>query len=264
MKVVILCGGLGTRLDGDNPDRIPKPLTTIGGFPIVEHIMDIYAHYNHNEFILCLGYKGNFIKRYFADYYLNNSDVSIDLGDNLIRYRNKDKKKYLIHLVDTGEETATASRLMKIKNYIGGETFLMTYGDGLSDVPIDKVIEFHNSHKKLVTVTTVRPKGQFGIIETNDTGKVINFQEKPKDHNAYINAGFFVIDPKIFNQSYVPYIPEGFVDIWWESESLPKLVKDGELMAYQHEGNFKALDSPKDKKELEEMWNLGDTFWRYE
>jgi glucose-1-phosphate cytidylyltransferase len=262
MKTVILAGGLGTRLDGDNPDRIPKPLTHIGGIPIIEHIMNIYSKYGYNEFAICLGYKGELIKKYFADYYLNHSNITIDLRLDLnSRYQcakldNLIKKPWIIDLIETGLNTATGSRLKKIKPYLYNAPFFMTYGDGLANVDLDKLLVFHKSHNKLVTMSTVKARGTFGVIELDNNNEVITFQEKPQEDNAYINIGYFVIEPEVLD-----WIGEGD-NIWFEADVLPSLVKQGEVMAYRHEGEFKCLDSPKDKKELEEMWNSGNAFWR--
>lgn len=254
-KVIILAGGLGTRLS-DEENRIPKPLTTIGNIPMLEHIMNIYSHYNFNEFVICLGYKGNLIKEYFANYYLNNCNLSINLKENSIRYRYENRKEWMIDLINTGLNTATASRIKKIKNYVENRTAFLTYGDGLSDIDINKLLEFHKSHGKLITVTTTQSRSRFGVVELNEDNFIINFNEKPKDTNSYINAGFFVIEPEIFN-----YIKDDD-NQWWESDVLPELVKNRQVMAYVHKGNFKPLDSPKDKNELEELWNSGKAFWR--
>jgi glucose-1-phosphate cytidylyltransferase len=257
MQTVILCGGLGTRLEGDNPDRIPKPLTSIGGIPMIEHIMNIYSFYGYNEFILCLGYKGNLIKKYFAEYYLNNCDVSINLENDELFYRkNTNNKKFKIELVDTGKYTATGSRLGRVSKYIKENILLFTYGDGLCNLDVNTLIEYHKSHKKLVTITTVPPKGQFGVVEIDNHNQVINFQEKPIDTNTFISAGFFVVNSKIFE-----YIND-LNNCWWESYILPTLAKENQVMAYRHTGEFMALDSPKDKIELENIWNNGNAFWK--
>jgi glucose-1-phosphate cytidylyltransferase len=259
MKTVILCGGLGTRLEGDNPDRIPKPLTTIGDTPILEHIMNIYGNQGFNDFILCLGYKGNLIKKYFNEYFLTHLDFHLSLREN-ISYITSSVKDTVpnaeIDLIDTGLNTATGSRIKKIKEYINNESFMLTYGDGLANIDLNKLLEFHKSHDKLVTMSTTKPKGQFGIVEVGYNNEVINFQEKPLDKQALMNIGFFVIEPEVLD-----WIGEGN-NIWFEADVLPSLVKQGQVMAYQHSGQFKAMDSPKDKKELEEMWNTGNAFWK--
>ena len=257
MKTVILAGGKGWRLS-DDENRIPKPLTEIGNIPIIEHIMNIYSKFHYNDFIICLGFKGNLIKEYFCNYYDKNYDMNLYFQNSKVikQYHNCNRKKWTIDLIDTGLNTATGSRIKKVKDFIGNETFCLTYGDGLCNLDINKLLEFHKEHKKLVTVTTVQPKGSFGVIEIDNSNQIINFQEKPIDHNTYINAGYMVVDPEAL--SYI----EDDENEWWEQDTLPKFVKENQVMAYVHDGQFKAMDSPKDKIELEEMWENGDVFWK--
>lgn len=254
IKTVLLAGGLGHRLS-DEGNRIPKPLTEVGNIPIIEHIMNIYSNFNYNEFIICLGFKGNLIKQYFINYYLYNNNISVNLKLNCIEYENI-KKDFFIRLIDTGIKTATGKRLKNVKKYIKNNTFFLNYSDGLSDINLSELLKFHKSHGKLVTITTVKPKGAFGVVEIDNDNNIINFQEKPIDHNTYINAGYMVVEPGALN-----YIDNNKNE-WWESDVIPKLVKDKQVKAYIHEGNFKALDSPKDKIELEELWESGNAFWK--
>lgn len=256
MKTVILAGGLGYRLSEED-SRVPKPLTSIGDIPIIEHIMNIYDHYDYKDFIICLGYKGNLIKNYFLDYYDNNSNLSIDLKNNIKRQLINNKKEWIVDLVDTGQNTATGSRLKKIQNYVQDKTFFLTYGDGLADINITELLKFHRDHKKLVTITTMQPKGQFGVIEIDENQNVIAFQEKPYHSDTLVNIGFMVVEPKVFD-----YISRDKNDVWWEADVLPELVKLNEVKAYIHQGSFKCLDSPKDKIDLEEIWNKGNAFWK--
>jgi glucose-1-phosphate cytidylyltransferase len=255
MRTIILAGGKGWRLDS-NPNRIPKPLTKIGDIPIIEHIMNIYSYYNFNDFILCLGFKGILFKEYFKNYY-DKYDMRVHLKTKDYYYLNDDIQDWHITLVNTGLNTATGSRIKKVKDYIGNETFCLTYGDGLIDLNINDLVKFHKSHGKLVTVTTIQPKGGYGVVEINNNNQIINFQEKPIDQKTYINAGYMVIEPEALN-----YI-EDEDNEWWEQDTLPKLVKENQVIAYKHKGNFKSLDSPKDKIELEEMWNNNNAFWKF-
>ena len=255
MKVVLLSGGKGWRLS-DEESRVPKPLTEIGEIPIIEHIMNWYSKFELNNFILCLGFKGSLFKEYFKNYY-DKYDMLIHLKSKDYYYINdNDIQNWHIALVDTGLDTATGSRIKKVRDYIGNETFCMTYGDGLIDIDLNDLLTFHKQHKKLVTVTTIQPKGSFGVVEIDNNNQIINFNEKPIDHNTYINAGYMVIEPEAL--SYI----EDDDNEWWEQDTLPKLVKENQVMAYIHKGNFKAMDSPKDKIELEEMWNNGNAFWK--
>ncbi len=258
MKIVILAGGKGWRLS-DDENRIPKPLTEIGNIPIIEHIMNIYSYFNFNDFIICLGFKGDLIKEYFCNYYDKNYNIHLGFKNSQVykKYHNHKRKEWFMDLIDTGLNTATGSRIKRVKNYINNETFMLTYGDGLCNLNINKLLEFHKSHKKLVTITTVQPKGSFGVVEINNNNQIINFQEKPIDNNTYVNAGYMVVEPKALD-----YIEDNENE-WWEADTLPKLVKDNQVMAYIHNGNFKAMDSPKDKIELEEMWSNGNAFWGF-
>ncbi len=256
MKVVIFAGGLGTRI-AEETDTRPKPMVEIGGKPILWHIMKIYSHYGFNEFIICLGYKGFLIKEYFMQYYLHNSDITIELGSNKldVHYTNTDPFK--VTLVDTGFSTKTAGRLKRVRQYVGDEDFMLTYGDGVSDVDLDALLKFHRSHGKLATVTAVQPEARFGGMLLAPDGMVSNFKEKPKGDGKWINGGFFVLRPEVF--SYL----DGDVDnIMWEDSPMEQLSVDGQLMAYKHNGFWKPMDAMRDKLELEALWQNNQAKWK--
>lgn len=252
MKVVILAGGLGTRLSEETTIR-PKPMVEIGDKPILWHIMQIYAHYGFNEFIVCLGYKGYMIKEWFANYFLHNSDVTIELKNNKVTVHNTHKEDWKITLIDTGEKTQTGGRVKRIKKYVDG-TFMLTYGDGLSDVNIKELIAFHRKKGKLATVTAVQPMGRFGAIKI-ENDSVISFKEKPLGDGAWINGGFMVLEPEIFD-----YIKEDSTHL--ELEPLETLARQGKLSAYKHTGFWKPMDTLRDRKELEDMWNSEKAPWK--
>ncbi len=253
MKVVILAGGFGTRLS-EETDIKPKPMVEVGGRPMLWHIMKIYSTYGFNDFVVCLGYKGYVIKEYFANYFLHMSDVTINLKDNNIEIHSVKAEPWKVTLVDTGLDTMTGGRIKRIRNYIKDETFMLTYGDGVADINIKKLIEFHKKHGKYATVTAVQPSGRFGALDI-EREKVISFKEKPKGDGTWINGGFFVLEPEIFE-----YI-EGD-DTIWEKEPLENLARDGQLMAFKHEGFWKAMDTLRDKRELEALWQSGNPPWK--
>ncbi len=244
MKTIILAGGLGTRLSEETAIK-PKPMVEIGGLPILWHIMKIYSHYGFNDFIICLGYKGYYIKEWFSHYCLHQSDVTFDLAKNEIEYHRNSVDPWKVTLVDTGEETLTGGRIKRVKDYIGNETFMATYGDGVSDLDISALVDFHQKNHNVATMTSIIPEGRFGAIDT-DGHKVISFKEK-KDNKERINGGFFVLEPEVFD-----YI-EGDM-VYFEQEPLTNLARDGKLSAFIHDGFWKAMDSLKDKKDLEELW----------
>lgn len=254
MKVVILAGGFGTRLS-EETDLRPKPMIEIGGKPILWHIMKIYSHFGYNEFIVCLGYKGYIIKEYFANYYLHQTDVTVDLKNNKIKYHKSKAEPWQITLIDTGLNTMTGGRILRIKDYVKDSTFLLTYGDGVGDVDIRDLVKFHKKSKKYATVTAVQPSGRFGALALAKDNSVIHFQEKPKGDKAWINGGFFVLEPEIFK-----YIKND--STIWEREPLEKLAKDNQLIAYKHSGFWKPMDTLRDKKELEDFWNSGNAPWK--
>lgn len=245
MKAVILAGGLGTRISEESHLK-PKPMITIGGKPIIWHIMKQYSHYGVNDFIICLGYKGYVVKEYFANYFLHMSDVTFDMANNEMQVHEKHVEPWKITLIETGEDTQTGGRLKKVKDYIGDETFCFTYGDGVSDINIEKLIAFHQSHGKLATVTAIQPPGRYGALNL-DAERVERFQEKPAGDGSWINGGFFVLEPEVID----------FIDgptTAWEETPLKKLADQQALMAYRHTGFWKAMDTLRDKVSLENLW----------
>jgi glucose-1-phosphate cytidylyltransferase len=254
MKVVILAGGLGSRLSEETTLR-PKPMVEIGGKPILWHIMKIYSSFGFNEFIILCGYKGYMIKEYFANYYLHMADLTIDMTSNTIQHHSTHAEPWKVTLVDTGLDTMTGCRIKKVRDYIGDEPFMLTYGDGVSDVNIDDLISFHKSHGKAVTMTSVQPEGRYGSLVVNDEQKVISFQEKPKGDGAWINAGFFVCQPEVFE-----HIPDG-EKVIFEREPLESLSKSGELYTFKHDGFWKPMDTQRDKTQLEELIDQNKAPW---
>lgn len=253
MKVVILAGGLGTRLS-EETELKPKPLVEIGGRPILWHIMQIYSRAGLNEFVICCGYKGALIKKYFADYYLQTSDMTIDLASNSIDYLQSRTENWRVTLVDTGNETMTGGRLKRVAPYLGDQTFCLTYGDGVSDIDVAETIAFHRKHGKLATVTAVPSPGRFGILDIAADRAVTRFHEKPGNEMGWINGGFFVLEPKV-----IDYV-EGDPTIW-ERQPLERLAANGELVAYEHTGFWKPMDTLRDKRELEDLWSSGRAPW---
>lgn len=254
MKVVILAGGLGTRISEESIVR-PKPMVEIGGRPILWHIMKIYASFGFNEFVICLGYKGYLIKEYFHNYYLHQADVSINLKENRIDYRNAKAEPWIIHLVDTGESTMTGGRVKRIADYVGNdELFLLTYGDAVTDLNIPKTVEQHRATGKLATLTAVRPPARFGNLALQGL-QVNSFIEKPKDGAGLINGGFFVLSPKV-----IDYI-ENDTTVW-EQEPLNRLTSEGQLGAYAHDGFWQPMDTIYEKNLLENLWNSGNAAWK--
>lgn len=259
MKVVILAGGLGTRLE-EETIVVPKPLVKIGSYPILWHIMKIYSHFGFNDFLICLGYKGYLIKEYFANYFLHNCDVTFDFSgeNNQMIIHNKKVEPWKVTLIDTGLETQTGGRINRIKPFIDEDNFLLTYGDGLADINIKELVKFHFSHNKIATVTAVKPPAKFGVLvlDESEKNKVKIFTEKPKDNHSWINGGFFVLKREVFD-----YILNGD-DTVWEWSPLENLAKNGELMSYFHDGFWKCMDTIRDKKELEKMWKLQNPPWK--
>jgi len=257
MKVVILAGGLGSRLSEETTLK-PKPMVEIGGRPILWHIMKIYSHYGYNDFIICCGYKGYMIKEYFANYFLHQADVTIDLKQNKLEIHQSNVEPWRITLIDTGLETMTGGRIKKIQKYVGNKPFMLTYGDGLGNVNIKELVEFHTKQNKLATVTVVQPSGRFGAIHFNQENSVeiFAFQEKPKGDNTWINGGFFVLQPEVFD-----YIKDGDSTIW-EREPLETLAKDKQLHAFRHYGFWKPMDTIRDKEDLEDLWKTDKCDWK--
>jgi glucose-1-phosphate cytidylyltransferase len=253
MKVVILAGGLGTRISEESHLK-PKPMIEIGHKPILWHIMKTYSHYGLNDFIICCGYKGYVIKEYFANYYLHTSDITLDLQKNKMEIHNNGSEPWKITLVDTGNETMTGGRLKRVAKYIGNEDFCMTYGDGLSNVAIDQLLEFHKKGGKLATVTAAKPPGRFGALQISNN-MVARFVEKPGGDGNWINGGFFVLNPKVID----------LVDddsTVWEREPLEALAAKGQLQSFMHEGFWQPMDTLRDKNHLEELWQSGKAPWR--
>ena len=255
MKVVILAGGLGTRISEESHLK-PKPMIEVGDAPILWHIMKYYSSYGFNEFIICCGYKGYVIKEYFADYYLHRSDVTFDFANNneMIIHNNV-AEPWKVTVVDTGLHTMTGGRLKRIQKYVGDQTFMMTYGDGVSDIDLDALLEFHRVHKKAATLTAIQPGGRFGVLDIDDNETVRQFSEKAMEDGGWINAGFMVLEPEVFD-----YI-EGD-DTFFEKEPLENLALDGKLAAYRHEGFWKCMDTMRDKGMLDELWNSGQAPWK--
>jgi glucose-1-phosphate cytidylyltransferase len=255
MKAVILAGGFGTRLSEETGIR-PKPMVEIGGKPMLWHIMKIYSHYGINDFIICCGYKGNIIKEYFANYYLQSTDISFDLKNHKQVIHKNGSEPWKVTLVDTGEDTMTGGRLKRVKKHIGIETFCMSYGDGLSDIDIKKLIKFHKSNGNYATLTAVQPPGRFGAftLSKNQT-KIKEFNEKPRGDGTWINGGFFVLEPIVLD-----YI-DGDSTVW-EQEPMRKLASEGKLSAFKHKGYWQNMDTLRDKNILEEVWKTGKAPWK--
>lgn len=253
MKAVILAGGLGTRISEETLLK-PKPLIEIGGMPILWHIMKLYSAHNVNEFIICCGYKGYMIKEYFANYFLHMSDVTFDIMNNKMHVHQKFAEPWKVTLVDTGLNTMTGGRLKRVKQYLDNETFCFTYGDGLSDVNITKLIDFHKSKKTQATITVVQPQGRFGKINL-DIDKVTGFEEKPDGDGGWINGGFFVLEPSV-----IDYVKDDTTV--WEREPLERLAKEGQMTAYKHKGFWQPTDTLREKNILEELWNSGKAKWK--
>ena len=250
MKAVILAGGLGTRISEETHLK-PKPMIEIGGKPILWHIMKIYSSYGINDFIVCCGYKGYVIKEYFANYFLHMSDVTFDMSRNKMDVHQKYAESWRVTLVETGDNTLTGGRLKRVKEYLKDEeAFCFTYGDGLSDINISELIEFHNSHKKLATVTAVQPPGRYGSLAIDDS-RVTGFLEKPKGDGAWINGGFFVLSPKV-----IDYIDSD--EDSWEAAPLINLAQENQLMAFSHTGFWQPMDTLRDKNHLEDLWQSGN------
>ncbi len=255
MKVLLLAGGFGTRLSEETEMR-PKPMVEIGGKPILWHIMKTYSHHGFNDFVILLGYRGYYIKEYFANYFLHQSDVTIDLKSGQMEVHNNSSEPWKITLLDTGLNSMTGARIKRAKKYIGNEPFMLTYGDGVSDIDIGKLLEFHASHGKAVTMTSAQPDGRFGALNVDSKDRVVEFQEKPKGDGSWINAGFFVCEPKVLD-----YITDGD-DSVFEQEPLKTLARDGEIFTYKHNSFWMPMDTLRDKTKLNEMWDSGRAPWK--
>ncbi len=255
MKAVILAGGFGSRLSEETTLK-PKPMVEIGGRPILWHIMKIYSSYGINEFVILLGYKGYYIKEYFANYFLHQSDVTIDIKNNNIELINNESEHWKVTLLDTGYNTMTGGRIKRAEKYLGKKPFLLTYGDGVADINIKELIKFHKSHGKKLTITSAQPDGRFGGLNINNENRVIEFKEKPKGDGSWINAGFFVCEPEIFN-----YINDGDSTVF-EQEPLKTMARNGEIFTYKHNSFWMPMDTIRDKKVLNELWEKNKAKWK--
>jgi len=254
MKLVILAGGLGTRISEETAVR-PKPMVEIGGKPILWHIMKLYSHYGVNEFIICCGYKGYLIKEYFANYFLHMSDVTFDMSRNSMEVHNRKAEPWKVTLVDTGDHTMTGGRLKRVADYLKGEEiFCLTYGDGVSDVNISALIAFHRTHNVLATLTAIHPPARFGALDVV-ADKVQRFVEKPVGDGGMINGGFFVLSPKV-----IDYIAGD--ETFWEQAPMERLAFDGQLVAFKHSGFWQPMDTLRDKQRLDQLWESGDPPWK--
>lgn len=253
MKVVLLAGGQGTRINEESHLK-PKPMIEIGGKPILWHIMKIYSHYGLNEFIVCCGYKGYQIKEYFANYFLHLSDVTFDVQNNKVEIHQNSSEPWRVTLVDTGEETMTGGRLRRVKSYIKNEDFCMTYGDGVANIDIKALLQFHKQHGKLATLTATQPPGRFGALNLNGT-KIESFQEKPTGDGNWINGGFFVLNSRVLDLIHDD-------ETIWERGPMEALARDGNMQAYFHKGFWQPMDTLRDKNYLEELWDSGKAPWR--
>lgn len=254
MKAIILAGGLGTRISEETHLK-PKPMVEIGGRPILWHILKLYSAHGINEFVVCCGYKGYVIKEYFANYFLHMSDVTFYMKFNSMEVHHKNAEPWEVTLVDTGEETMTGGRLRRVRDYVGDGTFCFTYGDGVSNVNIADLIDHHHRHGRLATVTAVQPPGRFGLLDLGDNDAVRGFQEKPHGDGAFINGGFFVLEPEVIDRI------DGDATMW-EMEPLRTLAADGQLTAYHHNGFWQPMDTLRDRQLLEELWSTGRAPWK--
>lgn len=254
MKAVILAGGLGTRISEETSAR-PKPMVEIGGKPILWHVMKIYSAHGINDFIICLGYKGYMIKEYFANYFLHMSDVTIDMKHNKLEIHQNSAEPWRVTLVDTGENTMTGGRLKRVSQYLDNEDFCLTYGDGVGDVDITRLVNFHKEQGRLATLTATQPPGRFGALNLESGSKVVSFQEKPHGDGSWINGGFFILSPKV-----IEYI-ESDATIW-ERDPMEKLAAEGQMSAYLHHGYWQPMDTLRDKNHLEELWASGKAPWK--
>ncbi len=253
-KVVLLAGGLGSRLSEETSLK-PKPMIEIGGKPILWHIMKIYSSYGYNEFIICLGYKGYVIKEYFANYFLHNSNVTINLNNNSFEFHDGDVEPWVITLVDTGNETMTGGRIKRIQPYLNEEPFLLTYGDGVGNINIKDLVSSHIAKNKICTVTTVQPTGRFGVLNMSENNEVKSFFEKPKGDGSWINGGYFVCEQEIFK-----YLKDD--STIWEKEPMENIAQNGQMNAYKHTDFWHPMDTQKDKQDLNDLWNSNKAKWK--
>jgi len=255
MKVLLLAGGFGTRLSEETDVR-PKPMVEIGGKPILWHIMKIYSKYGFNDFVVLLGYKGYYIKEYFSNYFLHQSDVTIDMSNGKMEVLNNSSEPWKVTLLDTGTDSMTGGRIKRAQMLVGNEPFMLTYGDGVSDIDIEELVRFHKAHGKAMTMTSAQPDGRFGALDISIENQVMEFKEKPKGDGSWINAGFFVCEPKVFD-----YITQGDQTIF-EQEPLMNLAKDGEVFTYKHNGFWMPMDTLRDKNTLQKLWDTNKAPWK--
>lgn len=255
MKVLLLAGGFGTRLS-EETDLRPKPMVEIGGKPILWHIMKIYSQYGFNDFVILLGYKGYYIKEYFANYFLHQSDVTLDIQTGKMEVLNNSSEPWRITLLDTGLDSMTGGRVKRAQDFVGNEPFMLTYGDGVSNINIEELVNFHKSHGKAMTMTSAQPDGRFGALNIEANNQVTHFLEKPKGDGGWINAGFFVCEPKVFD-----YITDGDSTVF-EQAPLQNLAKDGEIFTFKHDGFWKPMDTLRDKQELQKLWDSKKAPWK--
>jgi glucose-1-phosphate cytidylyltransferase len=253
MKVVILAGGFGTRL-AEETHLKPKPMVEVGDRPILWHIMKHYAHFGFDEFVIALGYKGDQIKRYFLDYNILSNDLTVDLRNGEVRVQSRERDEWVVELVDTGLNTMTGGRIKRLAERLGNETFMLTYGDGVSDVDLDALLDFHRSHGRLATLTAVRPSARFGRLDL-EGDSIAEFSEKPKLGEGWINGGFFVLEPGV-----IDYIDAD--DTSWEREPLERIARDGQLMAFRHDSFWQCMDTVRDRTSLESLWQSGEAPWQ--
>lgn len=256
MKAVILAGGFGSRLS-EATSLVPKPMVEIGGKPILWHIMKTYSLYGIREFVICCGYKQYVIKEYFANYFRHNCDLTVDLSDNSVEIHDSRSEDWRVTLVDTGLHTMTGGRIKRIQPYIGNERFLLTYGDGVADINIADTIAYHEAKGKAITMSIYQPSGKFGAVQLDESGAVSSFQEKPVGDGHWINAGYFVCEPEVFD-----YLPEGDDSCIFERSPLSRLAAEGQMQAYKHTGFWKPMDTLRDNVELNEMWDAGTAPWK--
>ena len=255
MKVVILAGGLGTRLS-EETNLKPKPLVEIGNKPILWHIMKTYSHYGFNDFVILLGYKGYYIKEYFANYFLHQSNITIDMSDGSMEIHNNSSEPWKVTLLDTGLDSMTGGRIKRAQNFVGEEPFMLTYGDGVADINIEELVKFHKSHGKAMTMTSAQPNGRFGALNIDENNKVKEFKEKPKGDGSWINAGYFICEPKVFD-----YIVDGDSSVF-EQSPLINLAKDDEVYTYKHHDFWMSMDTLRDKHMLNELWSSDKALWK--
>lgn len=255
MKVVLLAGGYGTRI-AEETDIKPKPMVEIGGKPILWHIMKIYSHYGFNDFVVLLGYKGYYIKEYFANYFLHQSDITIDLQTNGMEVHNNTSEPWKVTLVETGIDTMTGGRIKRAQKYIGDETFLLTYGDGVSNVNITESLEFHKEHQKVVTMTAIQPEARFGNLDIDDDMNIKKFMEKPKTEAGWINGGFFICEPQVFD-----YLSEDEGCVF-EQKPLQQLASDSKMSAFKHNGFWQPMDTLRDNQKLNKLWKDDNAPWK--